>query len=84
MSDLVRRLAPVLVLLLLFTGCAPRLLTNGAGEQRMCKVENVTDSVYVCYGQACGALGAVALLFALAAAATYQACIQQAHEEGFE
>lgn len=77
-------LAPVLIVLVLFTGCA-KVMTNVAGEQRSCKVENVTQSVYVCAGrEGCGIVAGVALLFTLIAVAAYHACVHQAHEEGFE
>lgn len=76
--------AVALALLIAFTpGCA-KTLTNVAGEQRRCTAENVTQSVYVCYGDACGILGLIAALAALASVTAYHACVEQAHQEGYE
>lgn len=79
------RLIALLLILIAFTpGCAPKLLTNVAGEQRRCTVENVTAAAPICTGNTCGALGAVALLLHLAAVASYQTCIEQARKEGYQ
>ena len=79
-----RRTLALLLLLLFLPGCA-KTLTNVVGDQRTCKVENMTAQVYICSGRdACGALGAVALLFTLIAVGAYHACVHQAHEEGYE
>lgn len=73
-----------LIAVLTLTGCA-KVMTNVAGEQRTCAVENVTQSVYVCAGrEGCGIVAGVALLFTLISVAAYHACVHQAHEEGFE